>query len=93
MKNENKINGLVYEPEKFKDMPKPIKAPATKLSWEDVYGKFLEDKIQPTRNQIIKAFERAGEYIDKATFEYGMEGFWQCVQDAVSNFSEEDKEN
>ena len=68
IKTKIKMGKFYYEPDKFSKMPKPEKAAATKLSWEDVYGKFLERDIDPSRIQIIKAFDRAAEYINNATF-------------------------
>lgn len=83
-----KMTSLEYKPEDFEKMPKPVKAGTTKLSWEDIYAEFLNRKIKPTRTQIINAFKEAATHINKTTIEYGLEGFHNCVQEAVSRFQD-----
>lgn len=81
---------LKYEPEQFQNqnMPKPTEIIFTSLSWEDVYGRFLESEIDPTRIQIIKAFEYCLENgIDKYVEDNGMNGYWQIIDEAVDQFS------
>ena len=46
-----------YRPEKFKGMPKPESI--LTISWEDVYGIFIDKGIDPTKEMIEDAFDFA----------------------------------
>jgi len=66
-------------------MPKPYSI--LTLSWEDVYAKFLEEKIIPTKEMIEEAFEYACNNSDN---EYMMNGFWTNIEYAISEIGKEE---
>lgn len=88
IKPEDKVR---YEPLKYKKMPKEVHwNKETTNSWEDVYGIFIERNIDPTREQIINAFDEANRNADREN-EWGMDGFWEILSTAVSQFEDDDE--
>lgn len=79
---------IKYNPQKFKDMPEPESI--LTISWEDVYCKFIDKDIDPTKEMIEKAFEFA---VINADNECVMDAFWENIKYAVDeNSNVEDKE-
>ena len=78
---------IKYQPQKFKDMPEPESI--LTISWEDVYCKFIEQDIDPTKEMIEKAFEFAVHNSDNECI---MMAFDENIKYAVDENSEIEEE-
>ena len=78
---------IKYQPQKFKDMPEP--ECILTISWEDVYIKFIEQDIDPTKEMIEKAFEFAVHNSDNDAM---MMSFHENIKYAVDENSEIEEE-
>ena len=67
-----------FQPEKFKDMPKPQSI--LTISWEDVYGIFIDKGIDPTKEMIEDAFVFA---VQNSGNECMMDSFSENIKFAV----------
>jgi len=81
---------IKFEPEKFKGQKMPEPVTVLTLSWEDVYGKFCMEGIDPTKEMIEEAFEIACHNADN---EYMMGGFWANIEYAISEVSVPDEDD
>ena len=45
------------------------------LSWEDIYGVYLEKGITPTKEQVTKVFEK----MERKAADNMMEDFWASI--------------
>ena len=79
---------------KFEDIdPKKMPEPVCilKLSWEDIWGTFVDDyNIEPTEEQIIEAFDIAERNADNEAM---MGSFWENCRYACSEvYQDQDEE-
>ena len=82
-----------YRPKKFKNKGMPKPESILTISWEDVYSKFIDHGIDPTKEMIEEAFDFA---VQNSGNECIMGAFWANVEFAVNetrDFDDDEEES